>query len=484
MDSWGCAMATDVQAPTLRDYFMPHQVNLITCTERMVIYEKSIRIGITWAMAMRAVRRRVLGKGNYLHTSVTQLIGQSFIHDCKTFCRLYELLFGVKLRESEIDSFDVYNPLEDRKETAFQIVFGPGDENAIKVFSSNPDALRGEGGDVGIDEITSHSQPAELLKAAGGRAMWGHDVYIWSSHRGQASAFNRMIEEQRALGEQSRWTILRTDLYEAIDGGLLDKIAARSGTRMSREEFIADTVAMVGGWDAFEEECLLKPRSGGDAAVGWRYIQEARRGDRCLRIELSEEWPSEAAVRDIAGQLAAVAAGGVAHIGWDVARSAHLAVIAMVVRDPGDDIRVVALVKFSGVNVTSQRLVLDHLLHAAPRVEGLGDRGGLGRDACDQLERAHGENRFKGVDFINIKTDLGTKLTHTFETTKMLLPEGSEHDDIAYDVHAIRTDRLPSGKLRYVESVNPIDKRSHCDMAWALAMATFSAAEAVEEGMW
>ena len=99
---------------------------------------------------------------------------------------------------SEINETMVYNPLTDRKESALEIHFTET-KNFIKGFSSNPDAMRGEGGEVGIDELTSHAQPEELVKAAGGRAMWGYPVRIWTSHRGVDSCFNRMIQEERVF---------------------------------------------------------------------------------------------------------------------------------------------------------------------------------------------------------------------------------------------------------------------------------------------
>ena len=469
---------TAVETPNQLSRFLSYQVDSILDDSRLVLYEKSIRIGITYAMAFKAVRNRLRGQGNYLHTSVNERIGKSFALDCRTFCEIFDLVERYQVKD--VHEWSVYNPVTDRNESAFEVYF-EGTKCAIKIFSSNPDSLRGEGGDVGIDELTSHREPEELLKAAGGRAMWGHRVWIWSSHRGEASCFNRLIQEERAKGKNSRWKILSTDLYHAIDAGLIEKINETRGTTITREQFIADTIAMVGGQEAFEEECLLKARRGGTAAIRWDYINHARQPYDVLRFDLTG--PDEAEIEGIALKIVETIRGSAARLGYDVARTGHLSAV-WVNRKEGRLSRLAALVKLQNTKFGTQRLLIERIMRQADGCLGGGDKTGLGMQVCEELAEKFGEARFVGVNFGQLKAEMGTNFVRVFEDGRQILPEGAEHDDIAFDVAAIQQDKLPSGRVSFTETANPIEKRSHCDLAWAGAIANYVDKEDATPGIY
>jgi len=438
---------------------------------RLELWEKSIRIGATYAMAFRAVRRRMLGLGNYLHTSVNERIAKSFVEDCKNFCKLFDIA------ASDIYEFSAYNPLIDRHESAFEIHFPTG--YAIKAFSSNPDALRGEGGEVGIDELSSHKQPEAMLKAAGGRAMWGYSVRIWTSHKGEESAFNRMIKEEKAKGRNSRWNIRSTDLYSALDQGLLDKInevrraeteaAGQEYTDATRENFIADTIALVGGQEAFEEECLLKPRKGGESAIKWIYIDAAKEDYDIVRVDMTEE---STRYESVLTDLASTHDSPVYGLGYDVARTGHLSSV-WVNKKEVDRWRLKALITMQGLKFGTQRGIVSTIMSAFPTMLGAGDKTGLGMQVCEELEDTFGDSRFVGVNFSSMKPELGTKLVRVYEDGRQILPAGSRYEEIFYDLAGIRTESLPSNRVRFYESPNPINKKSHCDIAWSNALAVF-----------
>lgn len=455
-------------ATELSRWFMPYQIDWILDETRLVLWEKSIRIGATFAQAYRAVRNRMRGKGNYLHTSVTAQIGKSFALDCKRFCEIFDLA------ASEINEFSMVNPITDRQESAFEIYF-EATKCFIKIYSSNPDALRGDGGEVGIDELSSHAHPDEMLKAAGGRAMWGDPIRIWTSHRGSESAFARMIQEERAKGPKSRWKICSTDLYQAIDQGLLAKINQVKGTTFTREEFIADTVALVGGQEAFEEECLLKPRKGGAAAIKWQFIEASREPYSCLRFEI--EGDKVAAVEDAARTIVEALQGvGRTSLGYDVARKGHLSAV-WINRREGEREKLSGLVLMHNVKFGIQRKLIQLIMRGLPGSIGGGDSTGLGMQVCEELTEEFGQARFTGLNFSALKPEMGTNLVRVFEDARQIIPAGTENDDVAYDIAAIRTEPLPSGRTRFYESQNPIEKRSHCDMVWAGAIANFVAKE-------
>jgi phage FluMu gp28-like protein len=466
------AHQTDAGALDLRRYFLPYQIAWILDEARLVLCEKSIRVGMTFAQSMRAVRGRLRGEGNYLHTSVNERIGKAFVLDCKKMAEAYDIA------TAEIGSSEVYNPLTDRKETALEIYF-EATKCFIKVFSSNPDALRGEGGEVGIDELTSHAQPEELLKAAGGRAMWGYPLRIWTSHRGADSCFNRLLQQERALGAKSRWQIVSLDLFTALDQGLLAKINETRGQQMTREQFIADTIALVGGQEAFDEECLLKPRLGGDSPIKWQWIQLARQKYDLLKFDISGR--DENQLEAIATALLPLIKDAGARLGYDVARSGHLSAV-WINRPEGDKRRLVGLVKIHDMKFGAQRSLIERLMEREHTLIGGGDKTGLGMQVCEELTERFGAGRFVGMNFSALKPELGTNLVRVFEDGRQIIPEAGEHDDVAHDFNALRQQKLPSGRVQFFESQNPIEKRSHCDLAWSCALANYVDKEETVQG--
>ena len=446
-----------------KKYFLSYQVEQIMSEHRMNLTEKSIRVGITFAYAMRGVRRRMLGIGDLLHTSVNERAGKSFIGDCRKFCKLYDVAGA-----TDVNEFEVYNESEDRKETAYEIKFTKQD-TAIKVFSSNPDAIRGEGGEVDIDEITSHKRPDEMIQAAGGRAMWGYPVNIWSSHRGMHSALNRMIKEERAKGTDSRWNIKTVTLVDALAAGLLDKINAVSGANMTEEDFLADTKAMVGGEDAYLEECMCIPKMSGLQAIKWQYIDAAKRDHYLHRIHIEGD-----ETFDVSGWLGPLRTVLMActkiSLGYDVARTGHLSAVP-ILGMIDDDWKLLGLITMRKRAFRKQEDVVAELLRAFPGAVGAGDSTGLGMQVCEDLTNTFSETRFVGVNFGSKKKELGTNMVKVFEDNRCHLPEAREHEDIQFDIAAIQTSSTSSGIVNFVETANPINKLSHCDIAWAIALA-------------
>jgi phage FluMu gp28-like protein len=448
-----------------KKYFLSYQRDAIMEEARLNLWEKSIRVGITFAMAMRGVRRRMKGLGNLLHTSVNERIAKAFIGDCKKFCKLYDVAGASDVRE-----FDVWNESENRRETAFEIDFKK-QKVSIKAFSSNPDAIRGEGGEVDVDEISSHKKAEDLLQAAGGRAMWGYPLNVWSSHKGVNGPLNRLLKQQRALGDKSRFKIRTVTLYDALDAGLLEKINAVSGSTMTREQFIEDTKALVGGDDAFAEECLCQPRASGQQAIKWGFIDAAKRPYPFFRKHIEGDESFDVA-NWIAPIVAMLPACGRAAIGYDVARTGHLSAVPLLLHI-GTAWQLAGLLTMHKRSFRKQFSDISTIMRASPKFLGAGDATGLGMQTCEDLTTDFGEARFTGVNFSASKRDIGTKMVKVFEDGRIHLPDSRDQEDIAFDLAGIQTDSGPSGILRFIETKNPVNELSHCDIAWAIGLGLF-----------
>lgn len=449
---------------TDKKYFLSYQQDVILEEARLNVIEKSIRVGITFAQAMRGVRRRMLGLGNLLHTSVNENVAKSFIKDCSRFCKLYDVAGASDVRE-----LDVWNQSENRKETAFEIEFTK-QGTFIKVFSSNPDAIRGEGGEVNIDEITSHKRGDDMLQAAGGRTMWGYPLNIWSSHKGVNSPLNRLIKEQRALGDKSRWKIKTVTLWDALDAGLLEKINAVSGANMTREDFIADTKAAVGGEDAFGEECECRPRASGAQAIKWQYIDAAKREQFLLRKMVDGDESFDVA-NWIAPLVIPLRSMQKAALGYDIARTGHLSAVPIFGND-GTSWNLMALLTMHRRAFRKQFEAICEIMRAVPNMVAAGDSTGLGMQTCEDLVEIFGD-RFHAVNFGASKTEVGTKMVKVFEDGRIRIPEAREQEDIQFDLAAIQIADSIGKMTRYVETKNPVNPLSHCDIAWAIGLALY-----------
>jgi phage FluMu gp28-like protein len=464
------ALAATVAVDSASAYFLPYQVARITDETRLVLVEKSIRIGMTYCMAYRAVRRRVLGMGDCLVTSVSLPAAKEFIEQCRKFCEIFKIV------ASSIESVSWGKELN---EQGFCITFPNG--TRIFAFSSNPKAIRSFGGEVMVDEIAYHQDAREMMKAAGGRAMWGYPVTVWSSHNGVESEWNRRLIEERAKGAKSKWKIVTITLPDAIDQGLLAKINQVSGQNKSREDFIAETTEMCGGEEGYAEECLCQPVRSGDPAIKWNYISDARKEYALLRYEFSGD--DEARAQQISDALITELSGRDLNLGYDVARTGHLAVVA-INQKLGKVSRCVGLVKMHKTKFGIQRGLIERIMTAIPSAIGGGDKTGIGMQVCEELTETFGEARFVGMNFGALKPELGTNLTKVFESAEQEIPAGMDNDDIAYDLSGIKRNPLPSGRIQFTETPNPIEKRSHCDIAWALAMANYAGREEATPGVY
>lgn len=177
-------LALDQDEKTSR-FFIPYQLNWIQDDSRMRLAEKSVRIGWTWADAFKNVRKRLQHKErDYLFATKDQLSAVEYVQTCEKFCEIYDITKTILSRGVEYMKVPIF---AEGKDTGFTedvkvgyIKFDNG--SRILAFSSNPNAMRVFGGDVGLDEFAYHPAPQLLWETAQGRITWGYDIGVWSSH--------------------------------------------------------------------------------------------------------------------------------------------------------------------------------------------------------------------------------------------------------------------------------------------------------------
>lgn len=462
---------------TQSKYLLPYQVRWIQDESRLKMWEKSIRIGATYAQELSAIRDRVRFGSDYLHSSVTQDVALLFVEECDKF---WMPLFGIVAQSRGVMDWDKKNDVK-----AFYIQF----QNGAKIlsFSSNPASLRGFGGDVGVDEIAFHRDLKGMLAAAGGRAMWGDKLRIWSSHNGVDSEWNKKLEEERA-NPNTQWSIHRTTLPDAIEDGLVEKINAVKGTNMTREGFVEQTISLVGGMSNYEEECLCVAKPKGVPLVSRSYLVASVRAYEALTVRLDgkdvevETITLDGKTYDMinvcaadflrSGRLAealAPYAGARIRAGYDVARTGDLSSIFVEVQVEGRW-RMAANVILHKCKFRSGYAVMRHLMRAW-RAVGAGDATGLGMQTCEDLADEF-PDRFVTVNFSAKKMELCTLLARNYEAGLVERPASAAY--VIEDAYSLKHDLTPAGNATIAAGKNPLLPESHGDVAMSEALATYA----------
>ncbi|HEV2208712.1 MAG TPA: hypothetical protein VG167_08040, partial [Verrucomicrobiae bacterium] len=106
-------------------------------------------------------------------------------------------------------------------------------------------------------------------------------------------------------------------------------------------------------------------------------------------------------------------------------------------------------------------------------LQAAGDESGLGRQICWQAASQFG-SRFLKVNFASKKPDLGFALMNQLASAEKRFPRSEQ--DIAADFFAI-TKFHTGTRWAFSEGRNSLNPSSHCDIAWAAALATHAHTE-------
>lgn len=483
------APAKKIDTAEAGGYFLPYQKEWILCEERKALCEKAVRVGWTFCDAFKQVRKRLrTPKRDYLFVTKDQPTAFEYIETAYQHLSIFNLTSSVLTRGVEEMSVPIFD--EEGRDTGFQEKVTVGlikldNGSRLMAFSSNPNAVRAYGGDVGWDEAAFHPRARQMWAALQGRVRWGYDLGVWSSHHGDDTFFNQLCEQARK-GE-SGWAYFKCDIHTAIRQGLVEKINEVSGTTMTREEFLASCRADAILPEIFQQEYELQPMGGLDPAIAWERIVACRESrevewahipdDRVMTLfgRPGEFSRRARVVQWLRQQFPEVFAKGPGksgrrwRIGYDVAASGrgHLAVVSVWESKAGR-LTMRGLLTMQTEDWDVQEFAVASFLAEIPgEVLGAGDESGLGRQICWRLAKLYG-GQFTGVNFSSHKKDLGTSLMARFAGGTIAIP--SEPSWIGHDFHALRK-IFSNGRLVFLETKNPERPESHCDLAWSSALA-------------
>jgi len=500
----------------LAKYFLPHQANWIQAEEVLharhqrafILAEKSIRIGWTFADGFKNVRKRLrFPRRDYLFATKDYPSALEYMHLAHRFAQFLDFARAIVSHGEDYLKVNRLDP--EGKPTAFTeeikigyIKFDNG--SRIIAFSSNPYAMAVYGGDVGLDEFAKHPNAALLWETAQGRVTWGGDLAVWSSHDGQDTLFHQFAQQARATClspsstqeefenqkskiENSPWNLYyRVTMPDAIQLGLLDVINRTQGTRFTPEQFLADCRARAGSEEVFEQSYLCNPIGAAASHItDWSAIERCRADYQIERVHLEadhvsqhfgqfeprrEDRREEQIHKFLRDRFPKTIKDTEARhrLGFDVAASGQgdLAVI-YIDEVRGSELWLRALFSCRTEDWHFLKTALFYFLKKVPSVQGAGDESGLGRQICwEAASRLPG--RFLKVNFAAKKHDLGFTLMNQLSVAEKRFPRS--HQDIAADYFALRKCHT-GAKWVFSETANSSNPSSHCDIAWAGALA-------------
>jgi len=504
----------------LSEYFMTQQVAWILGEDELhaqkkqvfAIGEKSVRVGWTYGDPFKNVRKRLrFPKRDYLLTTKDYPSAIEYMRLAHEFTDLFKFTRAIVSHGEDFLKVNRIGP--DGRPTSFQeevkisyIKFDNG--SRIIAFSAHPQAMAVYGGDVGIDEFAKHPNAQLLWQTAQGRVTWGYDMAIWSSHEGEDTLFNQFVQQARA--GKPPWNLYyRVTIVDAVELGLVEFINRTRGTTFTREQFLEDCRARAGLDEIFQQSYMCNPVPSGASIVEWSAIERCRldyqierlhleatditrefgefnpsdQHNRRLRIQqfIRSKFPSlfTSSLSSSTEERARVRSRSAssiknARLGFDVAASGKGDLGVFYIDEPnGDQLSLRGLLTVRTDDWDFIETVLFLFMKELPSVKGAGDSTGLGSEICWKAEK-HFHDRFLPVNFSSKKHELGFALMNQLSVAEKRFPKAEA--DIAGDYFALRK-ILNGTKWVFSEGRNSFNPDSHCDIAWAGALATHAHSE-------
>lgn len=427
--------------PNLKSYFLPYQIDWIKDPSRFKIWEKSRRIGATYAQSYEDVldAAREESPMDVWFTSADESAAKEYILYCGQWARLFQLA-AEDLGEVVLD--------KENDIKALVVEFANG--KRIHGLSSNPTAFRSKGGKLVVDEYAFHKKPEELWKAAQPIVLWGFPIRVLSTYNGKGNRYYRMVSEAK---QGNRWRLHTTTLMDAIAQGLVSKILGHDANATEIEAFIADARATAGDEENWLQEYMCQPVDEATAWLTWDLITNGEHRD-AGRPELYQ--------------------GGDCYVGMDIARRKHNTIIWVDER-VGDVLWTREVVRMRNAKFSEQDAELDRVMGQYTVRRACIDQTGMGEKFVEDAQKRHGQYKVEGVLFTGVtKQHLAQVLKQRYEDRKVRAPEDKE---IRAAHHAVRKTTTVAGNPRFDADQTEI---GHADEFWAHALATHASEDRIK----
>lgn len=436
---------------------LPFQERWRADRSRLKMAEKSRQIGWTWTDALCSVEQAAAGPNDVWISSRDELQAKLYIDDCKYWAGVYQRAAVALGLQEIVDD-------QGRKHSAYVLRFPNG--VTINSLSSNPDAQAGKRGTRKLDEFALHKDPKLLYEIAYPGITWGGQMGVFSTHRGSANFFNRMILEVREGGNPKGISLHRVTLQDALDQGLLYKLQCRlpdADPRMAMDEAAYFDYIRAGCTDeeSFLQEYMCVPSDDQSAFLSYDLI------DGCTLPSSTDWYMSAEAMARSQGEF---------YMGVDVGRTNDLTVMWVVEKLPGL-LLTRHILELKGVRFSEQEERLYELLAVPGMRRCCIDSTGLGMQFAERATERFGY-RAEAVRFSSgTKEELAYPLRAAFEDRSIRIPRRKE---IEADLRSVRKETTGAGNTRFAGERGA---NGHADRFWAVALAVHAARKYTPAGM-
>ncbi len=414
----------------LSNLFLPYQRKWIADRAGVKVYEKSRRIGITWAEAFdAALTASTSGRGgdDCWYIGYNKEMALEFVETAAAWAKKLKKI-AEPIEEEVLRD-------EDKDILAYRIRFASG--HKIVALSSRPSNLRGKQGVATIDEAAFHDDLPGLLKAALAFRIWGGRVHIISTHNGENNAFNELVTNIRAGREN--YSLHRTTFDEAMAQGLYRAICREKGdgwTEEGEREFRAEIFAEYGAMA--EEELLCVPSMSSGVFLSSVLIESRMRdgipvvrwdrqytfdGDEHRRIKDAEDFCNS----QLSPALDRLDSHLMSCFGEDFGRSGDLTVLWPLQFAPNLTRRTPFVLELRNVPFRQQEQILCYLVDRLPRFQaGAMDARGNGQYLAEQAALRYGARIEQVMLSVEWYRDNMPRYKAAFEDGTIELPRDSE----------------------------------------------------------
>jgi len=301
----------------------------------------------------------------------------------------------------------------------------------VTALSASPDAARGFGGNLLLDEFAFHRDSRRIWGSAFPvAARGGHKIRVISTPNGKGNKFFELMTT-----DDPTWSKHHVDIYQAVKQGLdVDIEELRRG--------MADE-------DAWAQEFELQ------------WLDEA------------SSWLSYDLIASCEDRLAGMPGkytAGPCYLGIDIAARNDLFVI-WVLEKVGGQLIAREMIAAKRITFAEQDRLLDELMERYDVVRVCIDQTGMGEKPVEDAIRRYGPSRVEGVLFTAPrKLDMATLLKERMQDRSVLIPSGDRV--LRADLHAVKSRVGPTGIRRLIADG---ETDGHADRFWALALAVTAA---------
>lgn len=458
------------------DIFLKYQNELMNSVSifAVTVVEKSRRTGYSWAAAaiavLTAIARKDAGGTDVFYMGFNLDMAREFIDYCAEWAKSFQ---GISVQVQE----DIFNDPDkpDKDIKVFRIDFASGFK--ILALPSVPRALRGMQGLVILDEAAFHDDLSGVLKAALALLMWGGKVLIISTHNGESSAFNGLVQDIRA--KRKPYHLLRCTLDDALTDGLYKRICLKKDEEWNQEKEAAwrkEVVSFYG--DDADEELFCIPSKGSGLAISSALVEARMNADAPVLIyecsndfvQKSDRWRERETEgwceENLLPVLISLNQNERHCIGGDFARNVDLSYFWPLAVDATLKRKTPFTIELRNVPFRDQEQILFFIVDRLPRFfAGKLDARGNGQYLAERAQQRYGMN-FEQV-MLSEKWYLENMqpFIAAFEDANISIPK---NDGILTDFQALRKVR---GVIRVVERTGEKEKKRHGDSAIAGALA-------------